>query len=199
MRNYYVSSKVKHFGIILYATAAIYGQSLNFIKKDSTIIIKPGQLVNLNDVRYTLIHTDYNKKKIVLNVEIPDSPPYKYLREPIEGGFFYISILKIPIYKYIKNTKFQLQDTLTFESIESFKYYEKSTQSFFFNQKKGALIGVLSGFMVGLFEEGDFHWGVLGSIIWGATGIINGSIHGLLIARESDILILSENDWQIDF
>ena len=189
---------MKHFGLILFTTAAVYGQSLNFIKKDSTIIINPGQLVNLNGVRYTLLHTDYNKEKIVLKIEMPDSPPYKYLREPIEGGFFFISILKIPIYKYIENTKFQMQDSLTFESIESFKYYEKSTQSFFFNQKKGALIGVLSGFMVGLLEE-DFHWGVLGSIIWGGAGIINGSIHGLLIPRESNIIIVSENDWQIAF
>ena len=189
---------MKHFGLILFTTAAVYGQSLNFIKKDSTIIINPGQLVNLNGIRYTLLHTDYNKEKIVLKIEMPDSPPYKYLREPIEGGFFFISILKIPIYKYIENTKFQMQDSLTFESIESFKYYEKSTQSFFFNQKKGALIGVLSGFMVGLLEEG-FHWGVLGSIIWGGAGIINGSIHGLLIPRESNIIIVSENDWQIAF
>ena len=189
---------MKHLGLILFTTAAVYGQSLNFIKKDSTIIINPGQLVNLNGIRYTLLHTDYNKEKIVLKVEMPDSPPYKYLREPIEGGFFFISILKIPIYKYIENTKFQMQDSLTFESIESFKYYEKSTQSFFFNQKKGALIGVLSGFMVGLLEEG-FHWGVLGSIIWGGAGIINGSIHGLLIPRESNIIIVSENDWQIAF
>jgi len=189
---------MKHLGLILFTTAAVYGQSLNFIKKDSTIIINPGQLVNLNGIRYTLLHTDYNKEKIVLKIEMPDSPPYKYLREPIEGGFFFISILKIPIYKYIENTKFQMQDSLTFESIESFKYYEKSTQSFFFNQKKGALIGVLSGFMVGLLEEG-FHWGVLGSIIWGGAGIINGSIHGLLIPRESNIIIVSENDWQIAF
>jgi len=189
---------MKHLGLILFTTAAVYGQSLNFIKKDSTIIINPGQLVNLNGIRYTLLHTDYNKEKIVLKVEMPDSPPYKYLREPIEGGFFFISILKIPIYKYIENTKFQMQDSLTFESIESFKYYEKSTQSFFFNQKKGALIGVLSGFMVGLLEEG-FHWGVLGSIIWGGAGIINGSIHGLLIPRESNIIIVNENDWQIAF
>jgi len=89
---------MKHFGLILFTTAAVYGQSLNFIKKDSTIIINPGQLVNLNGVRYTLLHADYNKEKIVLKIEMPDSPPYKYLREPIEGGFFFISILKIPIY-----------------------------------------------------------------------------------------------------
>ena len=189
---------MKHLWFILFLISSIWGQSLNFINKDSTITIKPGQLVSLNGARYSLINTDYDKQQIILETEIPDSAPYKYFREPIEGGFFFVSVLKIPIYKYIKNTKFQMQDTLSFESIEAFKYYEKSAKSFFFNQAKGAAIGALSGFMVGLFEEGDFHWGVLGSIIWGATGIINGSIHGLLIARESDILILSENDWQID-
>lgn len=188
---------MKHFLIILFVTSSIWGQSLNFTNKDSTIIIKPGQLVKLNGARYRLINTDYDKQQIILEMEIPDSPPYKYLREPIEGGFFFVSILKIPIYKYIKNTKFQMQDTLSFESIESFKYYEKSKQSFFFNQTKGALIGASSGFMVGLLLEEGFHWGILGSIIWGGTGMINGSIHGLLIPRESDIVILSDNEWQI--
>ena len=43
-----------------------WGQSLNFTNKDSTIIIKPSQLVNLNGTRYTLIHTDYNRQHIVL-------------------------------------------------------------------------------------------------------------------------------------
>ena len=182
--------------LIFFVISSIWGQSLNFTNKDSTIIIKPGQLLNLNGTRYTLINTDYDKQQIILETEIPDSAPYKYLREPIEGPLFFISILKIPIYKYIKNTKFQMQDTLSFESIEAFKYYEKSTKSFFFSQAKGAAIGLLSGFMVGYLEEG-FHWGVLGGIVWGGAGMINGSIHGLLIPRESDILILSDQAWQI--
>jgi thioredoxin-related protein len=187
---------MKHLWLISFVISSIWGQSLNFINKDSTIIVKPGQLVNLNGARYTLINTDYDKQQIILETEIPDSAPYKYLREPIEGGFFFVSILKIPIYKYIKNTKFQMQDTLRFESVEAFKYYEKSTKSFFFSQMKGAAIGALSGFVVGSLEEG-FHWGVLGGIVWGGAGMINGSIHGLLIPRESDILILSDQAWQI--
>jgi hypothetical protein len=182
--------------LIFFVISSIWGQSLNFINKDSTIIVKPGQLLNLNGTRYTLINTDYDKQQIILETEIPDSAPYKYLREPIEGPLFFISILKIPIYKYIKNTKFQMQDTLRFESVEAFKYYEKSTKSFFFSQMKGAAIGALSGFVVGSLEEG-FHWGVLGGIVWGGAGMINGSIHGLLIPRESDILILSDQAWQI--
>ena len=50
--------------------------------------------------------------------------------------------------------------------------------------------------MVGSLE-GGFHWGFLGGIIWSGVGMINGSIHGLLIPRESDTLILSDQAWQI--
>ena len=78
----------------------------------------------------------------------------------------------------------------------SARHSEKSTKSFFFNQSKGAAIGALSGFVVGSLE-GGFHWGVLGGIIWSGVGMINGSIHGLLIPRESDTLILSDQAWQI--
>ena len=191
---------------ILFLTSSIWGQSLNFTNKDSTIIIKPSQLVNLNGTRYTLIHTDYNKQQIVLETEIPDSAPFKYLREPIEGAWFYFGILKIPIYKYIKNTKYQMQDTLAFESIKSFKYYDKSIESFFFNLKKGALIGALSGLPFGFFSEDErtfasederINWAILYSIVWGGIGAINGSIYGLLIPRESDILILGDKEWKI--
>ncbi len=93
---------MNHLWLILLVISSIWGQSLNFINKDATIIVKPGQLINLNGVRYTLINTDYDKQQIILETEIPDSAPYKYLREPIEGGFLFVSILKFPIYKYIK-------------------------------------------------------------------------------------------------
>ena len=189
---------MKRLWVILFVISSAWGQSLNFTNKDSTIIIKSSQLVNLNGTRYTLIHTDYNKQHIVLETEIPDSAPFKYLREPIEGAWFYFGILKIPIYKYIKNTKYQMQDTLTFESIKSFKYYDKSMESFFYNQRKGALYGALSGFPVGyFFEEESINWAILYSIVWGGIGAINGSIYGLLIPRESDILILGDKEWQI--
>ena len=189
---------MKHLWLILFLISSIWGQSLNFTNKDSTIIIKPSQLVNLNGTRYTLIHTDYNRQHIVLETEIPDSAPFKYLREPIEGAWFYFGILKIPIYKYIKNTKYQMQDTLTFESIKSFKYYDKSKDSFLFNQKKAALIGAFSGFIVGFLSEPEsIEWAILGSILWGGIGAINGSIYGLLIPRESEILILGDKEWQI--
>ena len=189
---------MKRLWTILFVTSSIWGQSLNFTNKDSTIIIKPSQLVNLNGARYVLIHTDYDKQQIVLETEIPDSAPFKYLREPIEGAFFYFGILKIPIYKYLKNTKYQMQDTLTFESIKSFKYYDKSKDSFLFNQKKAALIGAFSGFIVGFLSEPEsIEWAILGSILWGGIGAINGSIYGLLIPRESEILILGDKEWQI--
>ena len=189
---------MKRLWAILFVTSSIWGQSLNFTNKDSIIIIKASQLVNLNGTRYTLIHTDYDKQQIVLETEIPDSAPFKYLREPIEGAWFYFGILKIPIYKYIKNTKYQMQDTLTFESIKSFKYYDKSKDSFIFNQKKAALIGAFSGFIVGFLSEPEsIEWAILGSILWGGIGAINGSIYGLLIPRESEIFILGDKKWQI--
>ena len=87
---------MNHLWLILLVISSIWGQSLNFINKDATIIVKPGQLINLNGVRYTLINTDYDKQQIILETEIPDSAPYKYLREPIEGGFLFVSILKFP-------------------------------------------------------------------------------------------------------
>ena len=189
---------MKCLWIVLFVTNTIMGQTLNFTNKDSTIIIKPSQLVNLNGTRYTLIHTDYNKQLIVLETEIPDSAPFKYLREPIEGAIFYFGILKIPIYKYLKNTKYQRQKTLTFESIKSFKYYDKSKDSFLFNQKKAALIGAFSGFFIGLLSEPEsIEWAILGTILWGGIGAINGSIYGLLIPRESYIFILGDKKWQI--
>ena len=91
-----------------------------------------------------------------------------------------------------------MQDTLTFESIKSFKYYDKSKDSFLFNQKKAALIGAFSGFIVGFLSEPEsIEWAILGSILWGGIGAINGSIYGLLIPRESEILILGDKEWQI--
>ena len=63
---------MNHLWLILFVISSIWGQSLNFINKDATIIVKPGQLINLNGVRYTLINTDYDKQQIILETEIPD-------------------------------------------------------------------------------------------------------------------------------
>ena len=101
---------MKRLWVILFVISSAWGQSLNFTNKDSTIIIKSSQLVNLNGTRYTLIHTDYNKQHIVLETEIPDSAPFKYLREPIEGAWFYFGILDLV---QIENTSKNLDKLVT--------------------------------------------------------------------------------------
>lgn len=88
---------MKRLWLILIVTNIIWGQSLNFTNKDSTIIINPSQLVNLNGTRYTLIHTDYDKQQIILETEIPDSPHSNTLEIQLRGhSFLGVSDILIP-------------------------------------------------------------------------------------------------------
>ena len=93
----------------------------------------------------------------------------------------------------------QIQDTLMFDSIISFKYYEKSLGSFTSSVVKGAKYGVLAGAILGLPEAINygFHWVVLGSVLYGSLGAVGGAVYGVLIPIESDKLILGDKEWTI--
>ena len=102
-------------------------------------------------------------------------------------------------YVLLKKHNSQIQDTLMFDSIMSFKYYEKSLESFTSSVVKGTKYGLLIGAVVGLVEGINYgpHWVVLGSVIYGSLGAIGGAVYGVLIPIESDKLILSDKEWTI--
>lgn len=102
-------------------------------------------------------------------------------------------------YVLVKKYNSQIQDTLTFNSVMSFKYYEKSLASFTSSVVKGTKYGVLAGAVIGLPEAINygFHWVVLGSFIYGSLGAVGGAVYGVLIPIESDKLILNDKEWTI--
>ena len=102
-------------------------------------------------------------------------------------------------YVLVKKYNSQIQDTLTFNSVISFKYYEKSLGSFTSSVMKGAKYGVLAGAILGLPDAINygFHWVVLGSVLYGSLGAVGGPVYGVLIPIESDKLILGDKEWRI--
>jgi len=103
-------------------------------------------------------------------------------------------------YVIVKNHNSQIQDTLRFDSVVSFKYYEKSLRSFASSVLKGAKYGALFG-AAGSVIDGEikygFHWTVAYSIIFGITGSIGGAIYGILIPIASEQIILEKEGWYI--
>ena len=69
-------------------------------------------------------------------------------------------------YVLVENHNSQIQDTLRFDSVVSFKYYEKSLRSFTSSIIKCTKYGVLIGAIAGLPEgiNYGYHWVVLGSV-----------------------------------
>ena len=102
-------------------------------------------------------------------------------------------------YVLVKKYNSQIQDTLTFNSVMSFKYYEKSLGSFTSSVVKSTKYGVFAGAVIGLPEaiKYGFHWVVLGSLIYGSLGAVGGAVYGVLIPIESDKLILNDKEWTI--
>ena len=102
-------------------------------------------------------------------------------------------------YVLVKKYNSQIQDTLAFNSVISFRYYEKSLKSFTSSVLKGAKYGVFAGAIIGLPEAINygFHWVVLGSFIYGSLGAIGGAVYSVLIPIESDKLILGDKEWTI--
>ena len=99
-------------------------------------------------------------------------------------------------YVLVKKHNSQIQDTLAFDSVVSFKYYEKSLRSFTSSVLKGAKYGVLIGVVEGLIE-GGFQWVVLGSVVYGGFGTFSGAVYGILIPIASEEIILEEDGWYI--
>ena len=99
-------------------------------------------------------------------------------------------------YVLVKKHNSQIQDTLAFDSVVSFKYYEKSLRSFTSSVFKGAKYGVLIGVVEGLIE-GGFQWVVLGSVVYGGLGAFSGAVYGILIPIASEEIILEEDGWYI--
>ena len=70
-------------------------------------------------------------------------------------------------YVLVKKHNSQIQDTLSFDSVVSFKYYEKSLRSFTSSVVKGTKYGVLIGAVAGLVEgiNYGYHWVVLCMVV----------------------------------
>ena len=102
-------------------------------------------------------------------------------------------------YVLVKKHNSKIQDTLSFDSVVSFKYYEKSLRSFTPNIIKCTKYGVLIGAIVGLPEgiNYGFHWVLLGSVLYGGLGAFSGAVYGLLIPIASEEIILEEDGWYI--
>ena len=102
-------------------------------------------------------------------------------------------------YVLVNKHNSQIQDTLSFDSVVSFKYYEKSRRSFTSNIIKCTKYGVLIGAILGLPEGINYglHWVAFGSILWGGLGAFSGAVYGILIPIASEEIILEEDGWYI--
>ena len=103
-------------------------------------------------------------------------------------------------YVIVKKHNSEIQDTLRFDSVVSFKYYEKSLRSFASSVLKGAKYGALFG-AAGSVIDGEikygFHWTILYSILFGGIGSIGGATYGILIPIASEEIILEKDGWYI--
>ena len=103
-------------------------------------------------------------------------------------------------YVIVKKYKSSIHDTLKFNSIVSFKYYEKSLRSFASSVLKGAKYGALFG-AVGTVIDGEIkygiHWTILYSILFGSCGSFGGAIYGILNPMSSQEMILEKERWYI--
>ena len=102
-------------------------------------------------------------------------------------------------YILVFNHNSLIQDTLSFDSVVSFKYYEKSLRSFTSNIIKCTKYGVLIGAIAGLPEgiNYGFHWVVFGGVLYGGLGAFSGAVYGILIPIASEEIILEKEGWYI--
>ena len=102
-------------------------------------------------------------------------------------------------YVLVNKHNSQRQDTLAFNSVVSFRYYEKSLKPFTSSVIKGAKYGVFAGAVIGLPDAINYgpHWVVLGSVLYGGLGAFSGAVYGILIPIESEEIILEEDGWYI--
>lgn len=153
----------KYLPLLLFIGLA-WGQPLNFEKNNKIVQIEVGEKLQINNIKYNLIGTDYLKQYILL----------------LKG-------------------KSQKQDTLRFDSVISFKYYEKSLRSFSSNTVKYTKYGVLFGAIAGLPEgiNYGFHWIVAGGILHGGLGALCGAVYSMLRPIASEKIILEKEGWYI--
>jgi hypothetical protein len=154
---------IKHLPLLLFIGLA-WGQPLNFKNNNETIRIETGEKLQINNIKYNLIGTDYSKQYLLL----------------LKG-------------------KSQKKDTLRFDSVKSFKYYEKSLRSFSSNTIKCTKYGVLIGAIAGLPEgiNYGFHWVVAGGILHGGLGALCGAVYSMLRPIASEKIILEKEGWYI--
>ena len=94
--------------------------------------------------------------------------------------------INTPLLKLIIQKKYVLvekhissiQDTLKFDSIVSFKYYEKSLRLFASSVFKGAKYGA-AGSVIDVEIKFGIHWTILHSILYGSCGSIGRAIYGI--------------------
>ena len=102
-------------------------------------------------------------------------------------------------YVLVNKHNSQIQDTLSFDSVVSFKYYEKSLRSFTSSIIKCTKYGVLIGAIAGLPEgiNYGYHWVILGSVLYGGLGAFSGAVYGILNPIASEEIILDKDGWYI--
>ena len=96
-------------------------------------------------------------------------------------------------YVIVKKHNSQIQDTLRFDSVVSFKYYEKS---FGRSVLKGTAYGALFGAANGVID-GELFSLLFFSFFVGGIGSIGGAIYGILIPIASEQIILEKEGWYI--
>jgi len=96
-------------------------------------------------------------------------------------------------YVLVKKYNSKIQETLAFNSIVSFRYYEKSFTS---SVLKGTAYGALFGAAGGVIDGEMFHT-IVFSILFGGIGSIGGATYGILIPIASEEIILKEDGWYI--
>ena len=143
------------------------GQALHFKNNDETIKIETGEKLQLNEDKYTLVKTDYSKQYVIV----------KKHNSQIQDTFY------LPV-------------TVRFDSVVSFKYYEKSLRSFASSVLKGTAYGALFGAAGGVIDGEMFH-SIVFSILFGGIGSIGGAIYGILIPIASEQIILEKEGWYI--
>ena len=114
-------------------------------------------------------------------------------------------------YLLVKKHNSQIQDTLSFDSVVSFKYYEKSLRSFASSVFKGFISIALIGGVLSYPYDGDWGSFFLGGVEGGKSlvkfanglyfgtflGVPCGALYGILIPRVSDEIILEKEGWYI--
>jgi hypothetical protein len=80
----------------------------------------------------------------------------------------------------------------------SFKYYEKSLRSFTSSVVKGTIPFALIGGVISYFyEDGNTMMAFAGGLFFGCIGAFGGAVHGILIPRASEEIILDKEGWYI--